>query len=74
MKKIMEINGMNCQHCAINVGKALNSIDGIKAKIDLKKKVAEIKVTKDISDDVLKKAVTDAGYEVVSIKDKRILF
>lgn len=74
MKKVMEINGMNCQHCANNVGKALNAIKGVSAKIDLKKKQAIIKVSDGIADDVLSKAVTDAGYEVISIKEKKGLF
>ncbi|MDD4316240.1 MAG: cation transporter [Clostridia bacterium] len=74
MKKVMEINGMNCEHCATRVGKALNSIDGVKAKIDLKKKQAIISLSAPLEDAVLEKAVTDAGYEVVSTKEKKSIF
>ena len=70
----MQISGMNCKHCASLVGKALNAIDGVKAKIDLKNKTAIVKLSKDISDDVLKKAVIDAGYEVAEIKEKKVYF
>lgn len=73
MKKILEINGMNCEHCAAKVGKALNSIDGVKAKIDLKKKQAIVKSSETIEDAILEKAVTDAGYEVISSREKKNL-
>lgn len=67
MKKEMIVEGMMCGHCSGRVEKALNAIDGVSAKVDLDKKTAYIELTKDVTDDVLKKAVTDADYEVVSI-------
>lgn len=68
MKKEIIIEGMSCAHCSGRVEKALNAIDGVEAKIDLGKKTAYVDLKKDISDDELAKAVTDAGYDVVSIK------
>ena len=68
MKKIMIIEGMSCEHCSNRVQKALNAVDGVEAKVDLEKKQAEINLSKNVDDAVLKKAVEDAGYEPVSIK------
>lgn len=68
MKKEMIVEGMSCMHCSSRVEKALNEIDGVSAKVDLEKKTAYVDLTKDVSDEVLSKAVTDAGYDVVSIK------
>lgn len=68
MKKIIEINGMMCDHCRMHVEKALNSINGVSAKVDLANKRAEVTLSADISDDSLKKAVQDAGYEPVSVR------
>ena len=68
MKKEMVIEGMMCGHCSARVEKALNAIDGVQAKVDLDKKTAYIELSQDVADDVLKKAVTDADYEVVSLK------
>ena len=68
MKKKMIVEGMSCMHCSGRVEKALNEIDGVSAKVDLEKKTAYVDLTKDVSDEVLSKAVTDAGYDVVSIK------
>ena len=70
MKKIMTINGMMCDHCRMHVEKALNSINGVNAKVDLANKSAEVTLSADVGDDVLEKAVRDAGYEPVSIKEE----
>ena len=64
--KTMVIEGMMCMHCKAHVEKALNSIEGVTATVDLDSKTATI--TGDVADEILKKAVTDAGYEVISIK------
>ena len=68
MEKTIKINGMSCSHCTGRVQDALNRIDGVKAQVSLDdggKAVVEISGA--VSDDTLKKTVTDAGYEVVSI-------
>lgn len=65
MKKTMTIKGMMCAHCVAHVEKALTAL-GVTAQVDLTSGTAV--VTGDVSDEVLTKAVTDAGYEVVSIQ------
>lgn len=69
MKKTMIIEGMMCAHCTGRVQKALEAIEGVESvSMSLEEKSAEVMLTKEISDDVLKMAVTDAGYEVVNIQ------
>ena len=68
MKKVLKIEGMMCSHCTGRVDKALNDMDGVKATVSLEGKSAEVELTKDVSDEALVKAVTDAGYEVVDIQ------
>ena len=68
MKKIMKINGMMCGHCSARVEKVLNEIEGVSAEVDLENKQAIIVCDDNISDKALKDAVTDAGYEVISIE------
>jgi len=68
MKKTIVIEGMMCEHCTKSVSNALNEIDGVKAEVNLKDKAAFIELSQEVSDDVLKDAVIEAGYEVVSIK------
>jgi len=74
MKKVISINGMSCEHCQARVEKALNAIDGVEAKVDLKKKNATVTLQSDVNDEVLKNAVKEAGYEPVSIEEKKGLF
>ena len=67
MNKIMVIEGMSCAHCSGRVEKALNALEGVCASVDLAAKTAALTLSKPVEDDVLRKAVEDAGYEVVSI-------
>ena len=68
MTKVMNINGMMCAHCQAHVEKALNAIDGVEAKVNLEAKNATVTLSRDVPDDVLVKAVEDAGYKVKKIK------
>ncbi len=67
MTKVMKIEGMMCPHCSGRVDKVLNAIEGVSAVVSLEDKSATITLSADVSDDVLKQAVIDAGYEVVSL-------
>lgn len=62
----MKIEGMMCPHCSGRVEKALNAIEGAEATVDLAAGTAT--VTGDVSAELLKKAVEDAGYTVVSVE------
>lgn len=64
MKKVL-IDGMSCTHCSSRVEKMLNSIPGVNATVNLESKTAE--VTGEVSDEMIRNAVEDAGFEVVSI-------
>ena len=64
---------MSCSHCQAAVEKALNGIDGVDAKVDLKKNRAIVDLSKEIDDETLKTAVEE-GYEVSSIYIKKGLF
>ena len=74
MKKVIAIEGMQCEHCKAKVEKALNGIDGVKAKVNLKKKDAVVSLEKDVADQTLRDAVQKAGYEAGSITEKKGLF
>lgn len=66
--KVLHIEGMTCMHCSGRVEKALSSLDGVDANVNLGEKTATLQMTGDISDDLLKKTVSNAGYEVTSIE------
>lgn len=68
MTKQMVIEGMSCGHCSGRVEKVLNALEGVSATVDLATKTATVTMTTEISDAVLTQTVTDAGYEVISVK------
>ena len=68
MNKTMIIEGMMCTHCTGRVEKALAALDGVEAvEMSLEGKSAKLTLSKEVEDKVLTDAVTEAGYEVVSI-------
>lgn len=64
MEKKMNIEGMMCPHCQKHVSQALNSIEGVKARVDLENHCAYLQLDHDIDESLLVKAVEDAGYSV----------
>ena len=66
--RTIKIEGMMCAHCSGRVEKALNTIDGVSATVDLDAKTASVHAEPQVTDSVLKAAVEEAGYEVVSIE------
>lgn len=67
----INIEGMSCNHCVGRVEKALNSIDGVvSTNVDLATHIAKVTTNDNITHEVLKKAVEDAGYEVMNVSQK----
>ena len=68
MTKVISIEGMMCNHCTGTVQKALEAVEGVKAvTMSLEQKNAAVELASDVADEVLTKAVVDAGYEVKGI-------
>ena len=66
MTKTLNIKGMMCPHCEGTVKKALEEIDGvISAEVSHQSGTAIVTLKYDVSESILKKAVTDKGYEVL---------
>ena len=69
MKKTMKINGMMCGHCEARVKKALEAVEGVQeAVVSHEAGNAVVTLSSDVADEVLKKAVEDQDYEVVSVE------
>ena len=68
MTKTMKIEGMMCGHCEARVKKVLEALDGVsQAEVSHEAGTAVVTMTQDVADEVLKKAVEDQDYKVVSI-------
>lgn len=71
MKKLISVEGMCCEHCAARVEKALSAVEGVvSADVKLKKKLAVVRSREELSNEVLTKVITDAGYTVTGIENK----
>lgn len=65
MSRIITIEGMSCQNCVKHVKSALEDMKGL-TKIDVE--VGKAVVDGDASDQEIKDAIEDMGYDVTSIK------
>jgi len=68
MKKTLTIEGMMCKHCQAHAEKALNAMEGVTATVDLEAGTAACEVAEGVTDEMLKAAIAEAGYEVTAIQ------
>lgn len=66
MKRKIEINGMSCGHCVMHVKNALAEVEGLTV---LQVEIGKALVEGNASDETIKAAVEDMGYDVTSIKE-----
>lgn len=68
MEKKILIEGMSCNHCVSHVKEALAGINGVlSVVVNLEGKYALVNVN-NVTDEQLKEAIEDEGYDVVEIK------
>ena len=70
MKKIkLIIQGMHCASCANNIERSLKKVSGVKeATVNLMLRNGFVESEDNVSNEEIKKAVSKAGYKVVSIE------
>ena len=69
MEKIMHIEGMMCAHCEARVKKTLEAMDGVEeAVVSHESGTATLRLSAEVANDVLKTAVENDGYTVVSVE------
>ncbi|MBQ4528933.1 MAG: heavy metal translocating P-type ATPase [Clostridia bacterium] len=63
--KIVKIEGMMCPHCEARVKQVLGEIDGVESvEASHESKSATLRLSKDVSDDIIKTAIEAQGYKV----------
>ncbi len=70
-KKVIFTRGMMCEHCVKHVTKALQDINGVN-HVDVKlmpEQQATVYVENNVTDEMLTKAIVDAGYQVLKIEE-----
>ncbi len=69
MTKTIKIEGMMCSHCEAAVKKALEAVDGVESAVPSHtERNAVVTLSKEVPDDILKKAVEDKEYTVLGIE------
>ena len=64
METVIKVEGMMCNHCKARVESVCKAVPGVQdAVVDLEKK--QVAVKGQASVEALKKAIADAGYEVI---------
>lgn len=66
-EKNMVIEGMHCENCQIRVENALNRLENVVCKVNLKKKTATVSYSAEVPDGLLKETVEKMGYKVTEI-------
>ena len=65
--KTVHIDGMVCDNCSGRVHNALNSMEGVNAKVNRAKGQAVVKTDREIKDEKLVQVIADLGYKVTDI-------
>lgn len=69
MTKTLMVEGMMCAHCEARVKKALEAVAGVESAVaDHTANTAVVTLTEEVADDVLRKAVEDQDYKVISVQ------
>lgn len=64
MEKVIKVEGMMCPRCEAHVVKALTAIDGVEtATASHTENRATVTLSKEVSNEILVKAIVDEGYE-----------
>ena len=68
MEKLLKIEGMMCNHCVMHVQKALAAVPGVaEVTVSLEEKTAKVKLNQNVTDEVFKTVIEDAGYQLTEI-------
>lgn len=68
IKKVMNVEGMHCDHCASKVENVLKKIPSVsKVKVNLDKKQVEVYLSEEVENSVLTEAIKSVDFEVTNI-------
>lgn len=64
----VKIDGMHCNHCKESVERALEELEGVTARVYLKKGEALVQAVGSLEENMIKEAVKKAGFSVTDIQ------
>jgi Cu+-exporting ATPase len=70
MKKLIQVKGMVCKHCAMHVTEALGEVPGVTdVVVSLEAGTATVEMNAPVTDEALAAAITDVGYTPGAVTD-----
>ncbi len=69
-EKIVHIEGMHCDNCKNRVEHAINRIDGAVGKVNLRKKIACVRYSREISEEEIIRAIEVLDFKVTKIESR----
>ncbi|MCD7835808.1 MAG: cation transporter [Lachnospiraceae bacterium] len=72
-KYIVGIDGMSCQNCVIRVENAFNTQEGCLAKVNLRKRNAEVLTKETMQKADFRRIIARAGYEMTNVSEAETL-
>lgn len=67
-KKTVIVEGMTCENCVARVTRAVNDLEGLAARVNLRKKKVVVSMAREAADGEIRAAIEKAGYRVVEIR------
>lgn len=64
-KKTFKVEGMTCQHCKNRVEEAVNDIEFVAGKVDLKSGELTVFYEKETDDNIIREKLERAGYKMI---------
>lgn len=75
MKKVIRVEDLCCKKCAERAANKLELLEGVKAaRSNLRKNVVLVEHDETVTDDMLKTAVENAGFKVLTVEVRKGLF
>ena len=67
----LTVDGMHCSNCARRVENALNSKDGVWAKVNLENKSVQVRSKSELKSEDFSTLITKAGYTLIEFSAER---
>lgn len=67
-QKTVIVEGMTCENCVARVTRAINDVDGLAAKVNLRKKEVCVSMERQFSEAELSALIEKAGYTAVEFR------
>lgn len=69
MERKVRVDGMMCHHCEMRVENALKALDGVESAVaDHEKGLVTLTLSKEVSDDLIRKTIEKEGYTVLKVE------